>query len=183
MESYILITQLNDFIFCPRSIFFSGVYRNTTSTEFYHQAPQKIGQAVHAAVDEGRYSTKKNILSGITVYCEKYNLLGKIDIFNTDTGQLTERKYSVTAIYDGFRYQLYAQAFALQEMGYDVKSLRIYSVKDNKIYDIPLPDENECAKFDVLISKIRHFSLESPINPNPRKCANCIYNPLCDVQL
>lgn len=183
MESYILITQLNDFIFCPRSIFFSGIYRNTTSTEFYHQTPQKIGQAVHSAIDEGRYSTKKTILSGTTVYCEKYNLLGKIDIFNIETGMLTERKYSVTTIYDGFRYQLYAQAFALQEMGYDVKAMRIYSVKDNKIYDIPMPDEVEIKRFEVLISKIKNFSLDAPINPNPNKCAKCIYNPLCDVQL
>lgn len=51
---------------------------------------------------------------------------GLLDLKNKE---LVERKYSVTKIYDGFRYQVYAQYFALQEMGDDVKSIKIYSKK------------------------------------------------------
>ena len=97
MESYLMITQLNDFIFCPRSIFFAGIYRESVSDELYHEAPQRKGSANHSAIDENRYSSRSNILTGTTVYSEKYNLLGRIDIFDTSTGVLTERKYSVTA--------------------------------------------------------------------------------------
>jgi CRISPR-associated protein Cas4 len=131
MESFWTMTQLNDFIFCPRSLYYSGIYRNTGSVELYHQAPQLNGKAAHEAVDEARYSSRKDVLQGITVYCEKYNLVGRIDTFDTATGVLTERKNSITAVYDGFRYQLYAQYFALSEMGDDVRALRLYSKKDN----------------------------------------------------
>ena len=41
MESYLMITQLNDFIFCPRSIYFAGIYRESVSDEVYHQTPQR----------------------------------------------------------------------------------------------------------------------------------------------
>ena len=61
MEAYLTITQINDFIFCPRSIYFSGIYRNTADTQLYHQTPQLLGNAAHAAIDAGEYSSKKDI--------------------------------------------------------------------------------------------------------------------------
>ena len=106
MESYIKITQLNDFVFCPRSIYYHEVYAQTYSEESYHQIPQKVGRSAHEAIDNGNYSTSKNILCGKTVWSEKYKLLGCIDIFDIKTGVLTERKYSVTNVWPGFRYQL-----------------------------------------------------------------------------
>lgn len=183
MESYLMITQINDFIFCPRSIYFHDVYRGNVDTEFYHQTPQKIGLAAHAAIDNQRYSTRSDILMGTMVYCEKYRLLGRIDLFNISTGTLTERKYSVTAIYDGFRYQLYAQCFALKEMGYSVREMRIYSKKDNKLYPIPFPSEEEHSRFEKVLTQMREFKMTDPFTPNPKKCAHCIYSALCDVSL
>jgi CRISPR-associated protein Cas4 len=181
METYLCITQLNDFVFCPRSIYFHNVYSENFGTDIYHKTWQKEGQAAHKAVDEGKYSTRKNILQGMTVYSEKYNILGKIDIFNIDSGLLTERKNSVTAIYDGFRYQVYAQYFALSEMGYSVRRISIYSKKSNKSFPIELPGDNEIREFENLLEKIRTFSLEDKFTQNPRKCVNCIYNNLCDI--
>jgi hypothetical protein len=80
MESYLLITQLNDFMFCPRSIYFHNIYQENYGEETYHQTPQKIGQTAHKAVDEGTYSTRKDILQGLTVYSEKYTKMFLKDI-------------------------------------------------------------------------------------------------------
>ena len=176
-----MITQLNDFIFCPRSIFFSGIYHGSVEDSLFHQTPQTTGQAHHQAVDENRYSSRESIITGMTVYSEKYRLLGRIDIFDTKSGLLTERKYSVTAIYPGFRYQLYAQFFALTEAGFEVKSLRLHSVKDNKIYPVSLPGPDEIIEFENVIREIRNFSLDAPFQANPNKCGHCIYASLCDA--
>lgn len=180
MESYLMMTQINDFLFCPRSMYFSGIYRNTVNTDMFHQLPQTVGQSAHAAVDEHRYSTRKSIITGMTVYSERYNLLGCIDIFDVASGLLTERKYSITAVYDGFRYQLFAQYFALTEMGYTVNQMRLHSSKDNKNYDIELPDANTTKQFEKVLDDIRCFSLFNEFKPNPNRCHHCIYAPLCD---
>lgn len=181
METYLQITQINDFIFCPRSIYFHDVFRGNVAPEVYRQTPQEIGLAAHAAIDSGKYSTRADVFTGTTVYCEKYGLLGRIDIFDAATGTLTERKYSVTALYDGFRYQLYAQYFALQEMGFAVREMRIYAQKTNRIFPVPVPREAEIAEFERVLERIRAFSPDSPFTPNPNKCAHCIYRPLCDI--
>ena len=70
------------------------------------------------------------MLQGIGIYCEKYNLVGKIDVFDTKSGILTERKKKVTKIYDGYVFQIYAQYFSLIEMGYKVVKLHLYSMDD-----------------------------------------------------
>lgn len=124
MEPYLKITQINDFIFCPRSIYFSGIYHDSADVSAFHQLPQVRGSKAHENIDSGKYSSKQDIITGLTVYSEKYNLLGCIDILDTEKQLLIERKYSVTAVYDGFKYQLYAQYFALLEMGYQVKRLK-----------------------------------------------------------
>lgn len=180
METYLQITQINDFIFCPRSIFFHNLFRDNFNSDTYRDVPQKTGLAAHAAIDSQRYSDRKNILQGVFVYSEKYDLLGRIDIFNTDTGELTERKYSITRVYDGFRYQLYAQLFAMTEMGYTVKSMKLHSSKDNKNYVIAMPTENDILEFESVLLQIRNHSLDTPFLPNPAKCAHCNYRELCD---
>ncbi len=184
MENVLTITQLNDFIFCPRSVYYNGIFRNNTNTEFYHKTSQEIGLAAHESIDEQTYSTKKDVLMGTMVFCEKYQLLGKIDIFDISTGILTERKFSITAVYDGFKYQLYSQYFALTEMGYRVKKLRLFSKKDNKVYPVSLPDKEETLKFEALLERMRKWSPEQEFTSlNVNKCKSCIYNTLCDYGL
>jgi len=183
MEPYLCITQLNDFIFCPRSIYFHNVYQQNYGTETYHKTWQKAGQAAHKAVDEVTYSSRKDILQGLAVYSAQYNLGGKIDTLDLRTGELVERKYSVTRLYGGFRYQVYAQYYALAEMGYTVCSARIYCKKHNKSYPVPLPGDSEKQEFEELLANVRNFSLDSPFSQNPKKCVHCIYNMLCDVYM
>jgi len=81
MDDAILITELNDFIFCPVSIYFHKMYKDMDRM-IYQNTDQINGNAAHKSVDESTYTTRKDILMGIDVYCEKYNLIGKIDIFD-----------------------------------------------------------------------------------------------------
>ncbi len=184
METYIKISYLNDFVFCPMSIYFHQLYGNR-SKRLYHDLPQIEGRAAHEAIDNMHYSTRKNILQGADIYSEKYKLCGKIDIFNVDSGVLTERKKSISRIYDGYVYQLYAQYFCLNEMGYEIKKLRFYSSDDNKVYPVKKPEEDESMfkSFESTLAAISEFDMESYTPNNVAKCSNCIYEPLCDRSL
>lgn len=179
MESYIQISKLNDFIFCPKSIYFHGIYESF-SEKTYHDTPQTVGKIKHEIIENGEYSSLKRYLQATQVYSEKYGLCGKIDLFDTEKGILIERKYRVKQIFDGYKYQLYAQMFGLQEMGYTVKSMFIHSLSDNKRYLIELPDAQEMAKFEQLIYDMHHFDVAQPgFTQNEKKCEMCIYKALC----
>lgn len=184
MEETILISYLNDFIFCPISIYFHKLYGNREKI-LYQREEQLDGTKAHETIDKGTYSTSLNILQGIEVYCEKYNIIGKIDMYNKSDKVLTEKKNVIEKIYDGYVFQLYAQYFALTEMGYDVKKIKLYSMKDNKSYEIKLPeDDNEMfEKFEKLIKDIREFDMHNYKQINKEKCRNCIYEPACDRSL
>lgn len=180
-ENPIAISNLNDFIFCPASIYFHQLGEGLDKI-LTQEKSQIDGSHVHEAIDENTYSTKKSILQSFSVYSEEFNLIGKIDIFDLETGTLTERKNKINYIYDGYIFQLYAQYFALKEMGYQVKKLRLYSYQDNKNYSIQLPEKNPAMmrKFRELIIKINNFDLSKYHPSSKLKCVNCIYNELCD---
>lgn len=61
----------------------------------YQNSDQLNGTAVHTTVDSGTYSSKKSMLKSITVYSEKYNLSGKIDLYDSKKFQLIERKKKI----------------------------------------------------------------------------------------
>lgn len=181
LENSILITELNDFIFCPASIYFHKLYSDL-DTILYHGSSQMKGKAAHKAVDEGDYSTSKDILMGTNLYCEKYGLVGKLDMFDNKKGILRERKRYIKRIYDGYVFQIYAQYYSLIEMGYKVKKLQLYSMLDNKIYEIKKPEEDlkMKGKFERVIKEIRETNIEDFKQANGEKCRNCIYEPACD---
>ena len=100
MYEEILITQLNDFIFCPASIYFHNLYGETD--KMVYQSTQQInGTAAHKSVDQATYTTRKDILMGIDVYSEEYGLIGKIDMFDVNKGILTERKRCIKILESG----------------------------------------------------------------------------------
>jgi CRISPR-associated protein Cas4 len=185
MEPYITLSFLNDFIFCPRSIYFHQLYGGLND-EFYKQKPQIAGEAAHSSIGSKSYSTRKDIMQNIEVFSEKYNICGKIDIFDCKTGRLTERKREIKTIYDGYVFQVYAQCQALREMGYAVNEIVIHDMVHNKNYSIPLPenDSEMQSKFEKLIFDINNFDIgNADSEPNQAKCERCIYSQLCDVSL
>ena len=84
MDDLIPISYLNDFIFCPFSIYFHQLYGSQERLT-YQCSDQINGTAAHKTVDSSTYSTRKNILQGISVYSEELRLIGKIDVFYQDS--------------------------------------------------------------------------------------------------
>lgn len=184
MELYLKITYLNDFIFCPLSIYYHQLYGELAERLYYNDA-QLDGKAVHESIDNRHYSTHKNILQGIDVYSEEYKICGKIDLFDSDKCLLTERKKHIEKIYDGYLFQLYAQCFCLREMGYTVNQIRFYSSDDNKVWNVELPEKNPkmFSKFKNICTEMQNFDLDNFIPQNEEKCRRCIYNDFCDRPL
>lgn len=182
MDDYILITQLNDFIFCPASIYFHNLY-GSMDRILYQSEDQINGTKAHEKIDKGQYSADESILMGLDVFCEKYRLIGKIDVYDEKRKILRERKRQIKTIYDGYVFQLYAQYFALVEMGYTIEHLQLYSMVDNKIYKVLLPEQDidMFEKFENVIVQMRAFRIEEGfVQENPSKCTRCIYEPACD---
>lgn len=184
MEDPIAITKLNDFIFCPASIYFHGLFGDFQQV-MYQTEKQINGKAAHTAIDTGGYSTSKNILQGIPVYSDRFGLYGKIDLYDCTTKTLTERKKKIIKIYDGYVYQLFGQYFAMTEMGYPIEYLYLYSLDDNKKYSIDLPTQENpyYTGFSDLLYDIHNFRLDDFTQDNAEKCKNCIYSNLCDRTL
>ena len=184
MENPIAISKLNDYIFCPVSIYYHELDVETDKLTYQSEC-QLNGTAAHDTIDEKRYSSKKSILQGIDVYCEKFGIYGKIDIFDTERGILTERKRKISKVYDGYVYQLYGEYFALTEMGYAIKEIRLYSMLDNKMYTIDLPSQNSqfLEGFIKVIKDINEFKLDKYTPTSKLKCENCIYESLCSYSL
>lgn len=177
MENPIAISKINDFIFCPMSLYYHSIYERYNEN-VYHQTPQKVGKIKHENIEQGKFVTSKHIMQGTPIYCEKYNLAGKIDIYDTIKFELIERKYKVTKIYDGYRFQLYAQMFCLVEMGFRVDKMFIHSLCDNKRYEVTKPAKEELKYFEDTLEKMTNFC---PVNikTNSAKCQHCIYAELC----
>ena len=183
MESILRISSLNDFIFCPASIYYHGMYEELDSS-VYKEIDQIRGSYVHEKIDKSKYSTSKDMLQGIEVYSDIYRIIGKIDIYDRKKEALVERKNKITTIYDGYIFRLYAQYFAMTEQGHKVKALNLYSYADNKSYKVELPEENEGMfhKFKQLLYDIRTFDLRKFHQNNTEKCKHCIYVQLCVSQ-
>src|SRR5574344_2989356 len=91
MEDYISISTLNDFIFCPYSIYLHNVYMEADEA-VYHATPQTRGRAAHDTVDKKAASTRKGGLMSLPVCSEKFGVMGKIDIYRVEEKVLIERK-------------------------------------------------------------------------------------------
>ncbi len=184
MEAYLPISFLNDFIFCPRSIYFHQLY-GRVNARLYKTSSQIRGTTAHKSIDAKKYTTARAVLQTVEIYSERYRLGGKIDTYDQKKKKLVERKKKIKVVYDGYIYQIYAQYHCLVEMGYEVKSLALYSMDDNKSYPVasPLDDLPRQEAFEQLLRDIRNFDLDAPFVANANKCKYCIYNNLCDTSL
>lgn len=180
MESYIRLSNLNDFIFCPKSIYYHTIY-DSYDKSLYQEEAQIAGSIAHEAIDKKKYSTRKDILQSLDVYSEAYGIAWKIDTFYIKEWKLVERKNKIEKIYLWYKYQLWWQMFCLEEMGYKVKKMEFYSVQDNKKYRLYRPSTEELEKFQATIERYKRFSpLRENWKQNTMKCRKCIYRELCD---
>ena len=90
------------------------------------------------------------------------------------------RSASTTRILFNFAMTKYSYLMANVLKINEVKALRLYSKKDNKMYEVELPSAEEIKEFEEIISKFRTFTFEEEFSQSPKKCQNCIYAALCD---
>lgn len=179
MDNYILISTLNDFIFCPYSIYLHNVYMETDES-IYYAIPQVRGKIAHTGIDKKTYSPRNDCITALPVFSDKYGLLGKIDLFKVAEKKLIERKYQLKQIFRGQIYQLWAQYFCMQEMGYNIESLAFYEISTNKMHPIDIPTQEDEKEFSDFITKFRNYNPSDSITIIASKCQHCIYNNLCD---
>lgn len=181
MEDFMPISYLNDFIFCPYSLYLHQVF-DYNDEEVFSAAPQQTGKSGHQKIDEEQVTAthRSKILKGIYVLSERLGIYGKIDTLYVTEKKLVESKYFISTIYQGYYYQLWAQYFALKEMSYEVDALFFFSIKDRKTYPIAIPGEAEYEELRTHIRTIARYDFEQPFTPNPEKCRHCIYASLCD---
>lgn len=183
MEEYIRISTLNDFLFCPKSIYYHGLY-DRYEKPLYQDTPQIEGTYNHERIDSKKYSTSKDVLQGLSVYSEYYGLAGKIDLYHRTKQSLMERKTHIKELHKGYIYQLIAQYLCLMEMGYPVKVMKLYSMVDNKAYTIPIPNVDILSEFSSFLEKYKAFQPDQEWFVQDReRCMGCIYRELCDFYL
>ena len=177
MEDYISISQLNDFIFCPYSIYLHSVYMEADEDR-YHATPQVRGRQSHESVDR-KSDAHRHILQSLPVYSESLGLMGKIDQFDTSSQRLIERKYELKQLFRGQQYQLWAQYLCMLEMGYLVSEIAFYEISTRRMMLQPLPTILEIVELTDFIERFRGFDPNTKITINPNKCRHCIYCNLC----
>jgi CRISPR-associated protein Cas4 len=80
IDDYIAISTLNDFIFCPYSIYLHNVYMDTDEG-LYHAIPQTRGKIAHQSIDWKDLNMLDNtivVLCKVKIYCIILNL--KFDV-------------------------------------------------------------------------------------------------------
>ena len=151
-----------------------------TDEDIYHAKPQTRGRNAHQKIDEKQSSTDRNIIESLSVLSFELGVYGKIDIYKKDSKSLIERKYELKKIFKGQIYQLWAQYFCLESMGYKVENIAFYEISTHKTIYQPLPTELDKAEIIQTINVLRNYNPNDEIVTNPIKCSHCIYCNLCD---
>lgn len=178
-DGYIAISTLNDFIFCPYSIYLHNVYVDTDK-DVYHAKPQTRGKNAHEKVDIKNVSKNNDMIEALPIISHELEIYGKIDVYNVKAKSLIERKYALKNIYRGQYYQLWAQYFCMIEMGYDVDIVSFYEISTRKTITIEKPTNEDKEELKNFIRSYRNYDLRTSITINPNKCSHCIYCSLCD---
>ena len=179
MDDFIPISQLNDFVFCPYSIYLHNVYMGGDET-LYHAAPQTQGNASHEAIDNKTSNHRKNTILSLPVGSHRLRVVGKIDTYKKEEHLLVVRKHNLKHIFRGQLYQLWTQYFCMIEMGYPVERLAFYEISTRTTIPISLPTEEEEQELMATLEAFRKFNIEGTFDINSSKCQHCIYSNLCD---
>ena len=177
IEQYIRISNINDFLYCPKSLYLHSIYEEYDRSLF-QDTPQIVGTQKHASIDKQRYSSSKHILQSLAVSSEKYGLVGKIDILDTNKHELIERKTTISVIHEGYVLQLYAQLVCLLEMNYQVDLLSLYSLKSNKKYPVTFPEDKEIFRLQNVLKEMRELTPDKLRSHHCPHCQNNIYTNL-----
>ena len=176
MEHYLAITTLNDFIFCPYSIYLHEIYHHSKE-ETYHSGFQSKGKRLHDFIENNQ---DENDWKHAFVFSERLKIYGKIDEYEPQEKELTEYKSTISIAFQGYYYQLWSQYICLSEMGIEVLKLSFYDFKQNQKIPVSIPTDSQIIELENHIKKVQRFDFNTDINVNPNKCMRCIYQNLCE---
>jgi len=148
--------------------------------DLVHATPQTQGKATHAAIDNKTYSSRKDEITGLSVFCDELGVIGKIDLYKRKEKLLIERKYQLKQIYQGQIYQLWAQYFCMIEMGYEIEKLAFYAISTNQTFPVEIPNNEQKNELKNFILDFKKFDPSKDLQVNKNKCTHCIYCNLCD---
>lgn len=178
-DNFINITALNDFLFCPYSIYLHNAFMDMDGDVFV-AAPQVKGKAAHKEIDSRTFSMSENDVQSLKVYSNELGLMGVIDLYRKDEKHLVELKTRVgDSLFLGQKAQLWAQYYCLSEMGYKVERISVYEKSTGIFHDVKIPDNDDKQVLTDLIRKFREFDFSQKIEINTKKCTHCIYCNLC----
>lgn len=176
MEYFLSITALNDFVFCPYSIYLHEIYGGNKE-ETYHSKFQSKGKRLHDFIENNKDAKD---LKHAYVYSQKLGIYGKIDEYIPLTKELIEYKSNVAIMFKGYYYQIWSQYLCMTEMGFEIERLSFFDFKINKKTQLDLPTDSEINELTKHINKVKHYDFASEILVNPNKCRRCIYQSLCE---
>lgn len=179
MRELIPISSLNDFLFCPYSLYLHQVYRGTAEEETVKATPQLAGTAAHLR-KETDSTGDQYLITSLPVLSKELGIQGVIDELDIRIGTLTEYKNNVKTIYPGQVMQLHGQYYCLTEQRYDIRRLFLTEISSGTKHEIPLPDKTDLSELKKLIQRIQNYTPEQKIDVNPTKCRKCIYCQLCE---
>ena len=177
MEEYIPITHLNDFLFCPYSIYLHNVYQGAED-QAVKAAPQLSGTKAHKRKEES--TPDGALMLSMPVLSEELGIYGIIDEYDPLGGVLTEYKNHINKVFEGQLVQVQSQAICLAEMEYTLKALRLADLSTGRTVPVRLPTEADRQRIKELIGRYKSWSPENRLEVNPAKCRKCIYSALCD---
>lgn len=108
MNVNIALSTLNDFIFCPYSIYLHNVYMETDE-DIFKTTVQLSGTNAHKATDSKKGSSRGCDILSLPVCSNSLGLYGVTDLYRGSTATLIERKLRLKNIFRGQLYQLWGE--------------------------------------------------------------------------
>jgi CRISPR-associated exonuclease Cas4 len=180
----IVISALNQYVFCPRRcalMHIDGIWADNEHTT--------LGSLLHNHTDTSGYETDGDVklLRALPLYSLRYGLTGKADIVEVRGGVPlpVEYKKGRRRQFDNDDIQLCAQAFCLEEMfGVSVPEGAIYHATSKRrrkvLFAAALRQETEQT-----ITAVRRLLVSVRVPPAELKprCSGCSLRPMCLPEL
>jgi CRISPR-associated exonuclease Cas4 len=180
----VLISALNQYVFCPRRcalMHIEGIWRDNEHT--------LIGSLLHDHSDEPGYETdgEATVLRALPLYSERYGLAGRADIVELRNGEPVpvEYKKGRRRKFENDDVQLCAQALCLEEMfACEIPAGYIYHAASKRrrevIFDWRLRAETE--RTIEAVRRMLSAGITPPAELKPR-CDGCSLRGVCMPEL
>lgn len=180
----LLISALNDYVFCPRRCALhqiEGIWGDNEHTA--------LGTLLHDHTDEPGYETVEGVtlLRALPLFSNRHGLVGKADIVEMRNGvpSPVEYKKGKRRQFENDDIQLCAQAFCLEEMfACEIPVGYIYHAGSKRRREV-IFNHKLRAETELAIESVRRLLAEGRVPPAvvmPR-CEGCSLRPVCLPEL